>query len=215
MAAQTARGSSRRFHLPPLATSPWQAWDVAQPLPADELEFEARIVERNVRLDWTTAFEINSSYFEVERSIDRLNFDPIGRVPAAGNSGIALDYQYSDVHPGEIASPIYYRVKMVDGNGQGNYSVVRTVTFQGDGMPMLVVHPNPTSGNVMIELNGANDFKINDLSLRNAVGQEVLRKHWESGNHSTTLDLSRIAVGIYFVTLSTDRGPIQEKIIVQ
>jgi subtilisin family serine protease len=58
-----------------------------QPLPVELLSFNANCVENNsVTLQWETASEHNSDYFQVEKSIDGKLWLPIEKVVAAGNS---------------------------------------------------------------------------------------------------------------------------------
>lgn len=51
------------------------------------LSFTATLQEKKeILLEWKTISEINSDYFNVERSKDSINFEWIGKVTAAGNS---------------------------------------------------------------------------------------------------------------------------------
>ena len=67
-------------------------------------------------LNWTTASELNSLKFEVEKSLDAINFTYIGERPAAGNSSLPLNYSLVDEHP--IVGNNYYRLKMIDMDGK-------------------------------------------------------------------------------------------------
>jgi hypothetical protein len=68
------------------------------------------------------------------------------------------------------------------------------------------VYPNPASGSV--QLNGDN---ISNVKIINQAGIAVLDQKINAGN---IIDISRIPAGIYFVTITSDKGISVEKLIV-
>jgi hypothetical protein len=66
------------------------AADVIIPLPLHFLTFKGSLQNNAALLQWETANEVNTSHFVVERSIDGINFNPIGTVAAAGSSTTTL-----------------------------------------------------------------------------------------------------------------------------
>ncbi|MDX1410072.1 MAG: hypothetical protein R3330_18105, partial [Saprospiraceae bacterium] len=61
--------------------------NVVAALPLDLLVFHAdRKGDRSALLNWSTVNEINTSHFEIERSVDLENWELIGSVEAAGES---------------------------------------------------------------------------------------------------------------------------------
>jgi hypothetical protein len=66
---------------------------------------------------WSTSREINSRYFNVQRSDDGTNFKSISRRDGAGSSEFTSNYSYEDVENG-IAPLPYYRIELVDMNGR-------------------------------------------------------------------------------------------------
>lgn len=71
-------------------------------------------------LSWATATEQNNDKFEIERSIDGVDFVKIGTLKGAGNSTQKLTYNFVDntVNP----SINYYRLKQIDFDGSFSYS---------------------------------------------------------------------------------------------
>ena len=59
---------------------------INNPLPVELLTYDVKLKNNKVRIDWTTAVEINNDYFVVERSTDAYNFEELERVQGAGNS---------------------------------------------------------------------------------------------------------------------------------
>lgn len=99
--------------------------DCNETLPIELTSFTARPENFGVILRWTTASERNNAYFEVERSTDLINFEPIARVAGAGNSFQTLDYEAFDSDPHMGTS--YYRLRQVDGDGSESWSEVESV----------------------------------------------------------------------------------------
>src|SRR5204862_3127439 len=100
------------------------------PLPLVLAEFTGTINSNNsVSLEWKTSSELNSKEFDVERSVDGVNFEAISIVPAAGNSTVTINYSHRDEdHPQK--SVLYYRLKLLDIDGRYEYSKVLRLRFR-------------------------------------------------------------------------------------
>jgi len=88
-------------------------------LPANLVVFTGDEVNCHIKLEWRTATEQNTDYFEVQKSIDGINFEPLTHVPAVGNSTSLNSYRHTDINPN---NENYYRLKTVDQDGQFEYS---------------------------------------------------------------------------------------------
>src|SRR5207244_1367203 len=75
---------------------------------------ESCIVHR-AWLTWSTASEINSDYFTVQRSDDGIRFNDIAKVKAAGNSTTDTKYEYIDT--ARRGGAAFYRLKETDADG--------------------------------------------------------------------------------------------------
>ncbi|RUA27979.1 MAG: hypothetical protein DSY76_04830, partial [Bacteroidetes bacterium] len=89
------------------------------PLPVELLSFTAKTKANAVNLQWQTATETNSQYFEVQCSADGENWISLDEIAAAGNSNELIDYQYIDQNP--INGDNYYRLLQMDYNGDFEY----------------------------------------------------------------------------------------------
>jgi hypothetical protein len=92
------------------------------PLPIELILFKLTVVDNDVNLNWTTASEFNNNYFKIERSLNAINWEPIGMVPGVGNSTTEKYYSFIDHN----LSPnlYYYRLRQVDINGDIHYSSI-------------------------------------------------------------------------------------------
>lgn len=88
-------------------------------LPIELLSFKGTKGTFN-KIEWSTATERNNVLFQLERSIDAVNFKVIDEMPGAGNSKSVLYYIVNDLKPEKTLN--YYRLKQNDFNGQYTYS---------------------------------------------------------------------------------------------
>jgi trimeric autotransporter adhesin len=121
-------------------------------LPLQLLKFKGALENNATHLQWETANETNTSHFVVERSIDGNNFSNIGTVAAAGNSMGAQKYDYMDyAATHQSSSTLYYRLKMVDLNGDFTYSKVITIVSKPSGYT-IALYPNPIHDVLKVKL---------------------------------------------------------------
>jgi len=135
-------------------------------LPLNLLSFNAVYNNGVVNTSWTTANEVNTSNFIVERSADGSHFTGIGTVTAKDNFSIN-NYTFDDIAPLEGVS--YYRLKMTDKDGSYTYSQV--VKINRVLAASFNCYPNPvTAGMLTVNLpaSGSNAV-IQVVSLQGAV----------------------------------------------
>jgi hypothetical protein len=117
-------------------------------LPVELIEFTAVGQGKTVQLAWRTATEQNNAYFEVERSLDGLQFEVLGKVAGAGNSTSIQQYQFVDGAP--VAGDNFYRLRQVDFDGGDLYSPVVTIVWTAKGE--LQLSPVPVTDRLKISL---------------------------------------------------------------
>jgi len=165
-------------------------------LPVTLLSFEAAKNKNDAYLTWKTSTELNSNKFEIERSNDGLLFKYIGQVKATGNSNSITTYHFSDKNaainfPGQT---LYYRFKQFDIDGKYSVSPVRSVQFK-QNLAGIQVYPNPANDIITIQAATAHvglTYRITDQT-----GRQVLSGRLS--NKTTTVNISQLAAGIYFV----------------
>lgn len=200
--------------------------DVQVALPLDLLSFTAeKHGERSAILNWTTANEINTNHFAIERSTDRYNWQQIGKVQAAGESTSVEKYLFLDENVYDGRKPnarYYYRLNVVDNDGKAKKSGIDVVQFSNgdsDG-PAVFVYPNPSTSGVHVELNMGDAVSAPaEILIYNDLGQMVLKHDIPDASELEFIDYSKTNInsGTYTLqVLDTVNGIIStEKLIVQ
>jgi hypothetical protein len=167
--------------------------------PIDLIFFTANPNQNQVELTWTTATEENNEFFTIERSQDGQNWEEIATIPGAGNSNELLQYSFVDQNP--LEGQTYYHLKQTDYDGTSTYSEVRTVKLEGDMDNSIKVYPNPTLGQLQMDVAHVD---IKEIHVLNIIGQDVTTEVsiCQNGAESFTLDLSNLPKGMYFVQTS-------------
>ncbi|MEM7372593.1 MAG: hypothetical protein AAF587_28490 [Bacteroidota bacterium] len=76
------------------------------------------------KLVWSTLMEQNTDHFEIERSLDDLDYENLGSVRGAGKGkAFNRDYEFKDEDLGWVQMPrVYYRIKQVGTDGKSHLS---------------------------------------------------------------------------------------------
>tara|TARA_R110002020_G_scaffold23658_6_gene78639 strand:- start:4190 stop:5119 length:930 start_codon:yes stop_codon:yes gene_type:complete len=122
------------------------------PLPVELLYFNGSLEDNGVQLEWSTASEANSDYYELYRATDSLIWNEIGVIPAAGNSNSQITYHYFD--PSIIWNTSYYKLEQVDFDG--------TTTKSWQPIAIIRTPPKPLSILMRCDLMGrevSEDYK--------------------------------------------------------
>ena len=185
------------------------------PIPVNFIYFNAsKYGESASLLSWKTSQEINSAYFDVERSEDAVNFQYIGRVNAAGYSTSPLEYSFTDNNP--VNGINYYRLRQVDRDGHFIYTPTRQVRFERLDAGMVKYFPNPTSGKLYIEIPENMRLERKVINITNAAG--VVMDQQKTGSWNTLrleIDLGKYAKGVYFIQVKTATASSVQRVVLQ
>jgi hypothetical protein len=176
-------------------------------LPVILLNFTGQNVQDEYNaLQWSTSSEVNSGYFEVQRSPDGTSYSPLGTVKASGASTTVQQYNFEDPKPFQGMNN--YRLKMVDLDGKFSYSPVVSVLFGKLAAPL--VFPNPVHSS-LTALAGID--AIRELRVTDATGTILRQLGNQAGASSITVYTGDLAQGVYFVQVITGARTYQYKII--
>ena len=110
-------------------------------LPITLVSFDAKPYQKDVKVSWQTASEVENDYFTVERSVNGTDFSEIARVDGAGNSSHTINYFTMDTDFNRTV--LYYRLKLTNFNGEETYSTIASVDMsqtQNQGVIIMTVN---------------------------------------------------------------------------
>ena len=173
-------------------------------LPVQLISLTATPIDNSyVKLNWATASESNNSGFDIERSVNGIDFEKVGFVQGHGTTSSQNDYQYPD----QSADPnitYYYRLRQIDIDGKYTFSkIVSALLIGHHGFIMDNLKPNPASSLVTVN-TVATEAQDATVSLVDMLGRVLIEQSWQMGPglNGTQLDVSKLAPGTYTVSVS-------------
>lgn len=165
--------------------------------------FNAEKQANTVLLNWKLASSDTDIFsFELQRSKDGIEFNTIAQIEGYN---FLLNYSYTDYEP---MRQNYYRLKMIDANGEYSYSQIRNVNFE-KGADVLVF-PNPLRGNR--QLNLVSETDVLNIQLFNPLGQLV----FELKNPNNVIEIpTSLSAGFYTLSIETAESNIIRKLIIE
>ena len=155
----------------------------AAALPVELISFTGQARKAGVVLSWATATEEAFSHYAVERRLGTGEFIDIGEVSGGGIG----EYTFDDPTV-PAATPLLYRLRLVDLDGSYAYSQV--IQVYAEEVSQLSVYPNPAVDQLTVSAPGDAPVVIRDLS-----GREVYR-----GRPGQRLSVAELPNGLYLVT---------------
>jgi hypothetical protein len=179
-------------------------------LPVQLTQISAQLEEKNAWVLWQTASEINSSHFEIERSLDAQNFETIGSVKAATNSQTIERYAFQDAGVADKfvgSDRIYYRLKMHDQDGQFEYSKTVFVYLNPESAAVQI-QPNPFHEELSINYKATAEENVT-IEVRDLFGKVVFSKQYtaEIGSNIFGLNQNMVAIpGLYILSVNNGQN---------
>jgi ELWxxDGT repeat protein len=175
---------------------------VFSPLPVQLLDFTVTPKKPDALLKWTTAQEINSSYFTVQSSDNAKNWNNIGKVAAMGNSSVKTDYSFTDygvMNSGK--NVVYYRLLSTDIDGKISNSNIISLRINNTDQWMVQIFSNPVHGNLNVMLSGIKSQAI--LSVHNLEGKQIYKRQIQNENGLFSIPLN-VEAGVYILQVRSE-----------
>ncbi|MFN8397542.1 MAG: T9SS type A sorting domain-containing protein [Bacteroidia bacterium] len=168
-----------------------------------------------VRLDWETLSETANDRFEIERSAGDYNhFEKIGTLTGAGTSSERHAYTHLDAGatPGVMN---YYRLRVVDQNGDATYSNAVGVETQPEGEHVVNFFPNPVLSGQSVEFTFSLDKAQSiDARLIDIQGREVRTERFDGvvGTNRLQFSTQDIRPGQYLLNIHSGAAQTTSRI---
>jgi len=171
--------------------------------------------DKKVELKWNMSSENSITRVIVEKGNTATTFKAIGEVWMNNETG-KTSFNYTDATG--INAVAYYRLKMVQADGNVQYSNILTFRAAEAGAQQFKVYPsvvnNSVSVNLRSEKTGAATFQVVDYSGRIVNQQNITVQ--EGNNNVVVAGLEKIIAGNYVVVVKTnDDQAFAQKIVKQ
>lgn len=192
--------------------SDFSRWTLSSPgnaLPVLFTQFAIKCNNNKVQANWKTAQEQNSSYFELQRSQDGLNWITVGSIPAAGNSSTERSYSFTDNNP--ATGIAFYRVVEFDINGHMQYTPVLNNECGQTGI--FKVWPNPVQEQLFVNISTVRSTAAS-IKIFDSKGALIIEKQPAllPGNNNLIIDMKNLAAGTYMLLAQWNNGEKHETI---
>jgi PKD repeat protein len=164
-------------------------------------------------VNWSTEQEIDNDYFIVERSTNGTNFAYAGKVWSKGNSFFKQYYAFND--PILVFNQsIYYRIKVVDKNGQITYSNIVKLNPGKQTKESLLIVPNITADKTTLLLQ-SNSSLPTDIIIYATNGTFVKKIPLvlTKGVNSMVVNFTDLASGLYWISIKTNEGVLTGQVL--
>jgi hypothetical protein len=194
--------------------SPFTVAEGSSALPVELTSFNANCTENATTINWQTASEHNSAYFDIEKSRDGATWNVIKTVNAAGNSTSTIDY--STIDSEKAMDVVYYRLNQVDIDGASkiygpiSVSCDETIDFTA------TIFPNPTAKDFSVSfLNSeAQNFDIQLIGTDGKVVYQTTRLV-EAGSTILPFSSENLNAGVYSLHVKGENTLKTIKLVVQ
>jgi hypothetical protein len=177
--SQTSNSLQNQVIVPNVTTfSPWTLAMASSPLDIEMSTYDIQLKDEKVDLIWGVSNETNILGYRLEKSSDLSDINPF-HMELAGNFG----YSFADDNPANGVS--YYRVVVIENNGEEENLDWKKVEFYGDS-PTVSIYPNPvnTGGKVKLVVPAETivpvAITVFDLMGKLVYTQTILEKGQES-----------------------------------
>jgi len=173
-------------------------------LPVKLTDLSAKAVAKTIKLEWTTATEVNNKGFELERSTDGEHFSNIGWVSGNGTTTETISYSFDDKNV--LANTVYYyRLRQIDFDGASEYtkmvSASTTENVTGEFIwSRFIPNPAKEEANLVMNVNAEGRAFI---EIYSSFGQKVFEANYNiyHGLNDIQLDLSNLPAGNYITEI--------------
>jgi trimeric autotransporter adhesin len=179
-------------------------------LNTDLISFDGKLKDNQAQLNWKIVNEQQNIIFEVERSLDGVNFTKIGQVIGKGvSAGGEYDFTDKELFTGKA----YYRVKMIENE---KYKYSRVVLLSAGALPFEVRSLiNPVINNISFDavVPAAGEIKV---TLYDAYGKTIYNKSIKvnKGINEVSIDqASVLGSGQYVVKVQWGTQTITKRVI--
>jgi hypothetical protein len=175
-------------------------------------KWSGSLFDNNAQLFWEITNQDQVLYFEVQRSIDKINFEAVGKVNADPVSGM---YRYTESLSSLSGDYAYYRLKIVGKKGSVQFTHILSFPLKKNAVNSLYLFPNPVRQSVQLTLQ-ANYDQLISVDFVDQSGKKIASRRMQvrKGVNSITLaGMDQWPNGVYFVQVRANDSILNSKMI--
>ncbi len=157
------------------------------------------------KIQWSSLSELATDVYELERNIDGKNFIKIASFKANGQ---ASNYSFTDESPS--LGDNYYRLKLIEGNGNEQYSQIVNANVKSFENFSITTYPNPVIEKLYGSINGK--IENNGTVVLIDINQKTVQKSAVSGANFS-INMKQLNPGVYILKYSDKINVYTQKII--
>ncbi|MEO8568514.1 MAG: T9SS type A sorting domain-containing protein [Ginsengibacter sp.] len=178
--------------------------------------FKAKLSNKQAQLNWTVSQNSQIAYFEIEKSIDGVHFILAAKVLASSVITPANKYSLADQLVETSSSHVYYRLKIINTEGNISYSKTLSFSFGEFSKSGISIVPNPVRDKMQLNITSLTDNKM-QLFIYDIEGRliKTLRTNISKGNSSLGIsDFKEWPAGVYSLKVLLGDNLFTEKLVI-
>ena len=157
--------------------------------------FASKQNNETIKLSWTTQNELANRMYTVQKSDDGINFSEVNNIRSI-DENVSANYSSNYSISANDKNRIYFRLKIVDENGDINYSEIRIVELDKSDQK-ISLYPNPS--NTFVNIVFSNSIGNLQTDIFAANGQLLQRNYFANANSVHINFRNKLASGVYFI----------------
>lgn len=170
-------------------------------------------------LEWITSSELNNDYFELQMSLDGLNYEVLSTITGAGTTSEEQFYSYVDVNP--AFGKNYYRLVQVDIDGQ-RYDEGDIILLENKQQLVRLdysLFPNPTNkSNININISSPDSDRSIQVSVYDLYGRRFYSRRYDAQVINTDKNIRIVQPmqsGIYVIIVEQGDEVVKKRLMVE
>ncbi|MFY7965987.1 MAG: GEVED domain-containing protein [Chitinophagaceae bacterium] len=185
-------------------------------LPYKSIEFSGEKVGNVNQLKWIVTNEIGVEYYDVEKSVNGVEFNKIGSLNSKASSSNSNTLSYFFTDKNSLNTNCYYRLKQVAKDGSIEYSNI--IFIKGLKISDVVInklYPNPVKNALTISIASPSNKNVS-IVVTNAAGKtvQIMELALKQGDNQFAVKTNKLDAGNYFISIvDTDKNTTTESFI--
>lgn len=190
----------------------WAIATATNPLPVELLSFNAKCLNNDISINWTTASELNNSYFDLEKSTDGNDFSLLKRITGSGTVNSLSHYEYIDRSAEK--TKLFYRLKQTDFNGDNEN--LKTISINKCGNNDAEIVSAIQAGSTLKVIASVSYNDNYNITIIDNSGKLINKSflNFKEGVNEISLN-SYLAKGLYLININNGSESLISKVVIQ